>query len=117
MNYLKKDCAICHTEFIETDMVIFSHKETFTFKPADVPDTVKAASVTPAVLAASRKDYQRTAIANTFGVWGKMTIPADAFHFRHQWCEPVRTGAGPGGHAVNKHAIRYGRSAPGRMHG
>ncbi len=116
MNYLKKDCQICHNELIEGDRVIFSHKETFIFKPADVPDTVNAARVSPEELAESRKDHTRTAVVNTFVDWGKATIPQDAFYFRHQWCEPVRTAAGGGAHPVNKHAVRFTRGMVKRSH-
>jgi hypothetical protein len=113
-----RKCAICHNDLMDTDRVIFSHKETFVFKPADVPDIVNPAKVTPAELAESRKEHLRTSVVNTFCDWGKATLPADAFNFRHQWCEPVRTASGVGNvHAVNKHAIRFGRAMPGRLHG
>lgn len=125
-------CANCKTELMPGERVIYSHKETFTFKPASVPDEpleipgqdgklrkVSAAAVlTPMALAERRKDYQKTAVVNTFGVWGKMAVPPDAFYFRHQWCEPVRTGAGATGglHPLNKHAVRYQRSMVKRSH-
>ncbi len=114
---IPNDCQICHCPLVSTDRVIFSHKETFIFKPADVPDTVNAAQVSPAELAESRKDHLRTAIVNTFVDWGKATIPQDAYYFRHQWCEPVRTGDSGSAHPVNKHGIRFGRAAAGRLHG
>ncbi len=105
-------CQICRTDLMDNDRVVFSHKETFTFKPAGVPDTVKAASVSPEALAESRKDHQRTVVVNTFVDWGKATIPADAFYFRHIWCEPARTGA-KAGNSFNKHAIRFTRGKVG----
>ncbi len=124
-------CSICRSEFVDNDRVIFSHKETFTFKPASVPDVpeiiqtssgpreVSAAAVlSPAALAESRKEHQRTAVVNTFVDWGKANIPDDAFHFRHQWCEPQRVASGlPNNHAIGKHSIRFVRSMPKRMHG
>lgn len=124
-------CQICRNEFVDTDRVIFSHRDTFVFKPADVPDApvirqrkdgtfheVSAAAVlSPHALAQSRAEHLRTAVVNTFGDWGKMTIPEGAFYFRHQWCEPQRTGSAGSLHPVTKHSIRFGRSAPGRMHG
>jgi hypothetical protein len=110
-------CAYCQNEFMDNDRVVFSHKETFVFKPAHVPDTVNAARVSPEELRESRAEHLKTAVVNTFCDWGKATIPEDAFNFRHQWCEPQRTGAGAGAHAVTKHAIRFGRAAPGRLHG
>lgn len=115
----KPKCAYCRADFMDTDRVIFSHKNTFTFKPADVPDTVNAAKVSPAELAESRKEHQRTAVVNTIVDWGKAAIPEDAFHFRHQWCEPVRTASGVGsGSAINKHAIRFTRTlARGKVMG
>jgi hypothetical protein len=107
---------------MDLQRVIFSHRETFTFKPADVPDVpvviqgprgpreVSAAAVlSPAALAESRKEHQRQAVVNTFCDWGKAAVPEGAFYFRHQWCEPVRTGAGASGHGINKHAIRFTR--------
>ncbi len=97
--------------------MIYSHKETFTFKPAEVPDTVNAAKVSPEELAASRAEHTRTAVVNTFSVWGQAGVAPEAFYFRHQWCEPVRTGAGAGAHPVGKHGIRFGRAMPGRLHG
>ena len=112
------NCVRCHNEFVENDRVIYNTRETFVFKPADVPDTVNPAKVTPAELAESRKEHLRTAVASVFVDWGKAQVPDGAFNFRHQWCEPIRTGSGAGNaHAVNKHAIRFGRAMPGRLHG
>lgn len=123
-------CQICHNKFIDTDRVIFSHRDTFVFKPANVQDPevfemkngvqVKvnlAAAQSPEYMRELRKEHLRTAVVNTFGDWGKMTIPEGAFYFRHQWCEPQRTGSAGSLHPVTKHSIRFGRSAPGRMHG
>lgn len=108
-------CQICHNDLNANDRVIFSHKETFVFKSANVPDTVNPAKVSPTELAESRKDHLKTAVVNTFCDWGKAVIPEDAFYFRHQWCEPMRTGSDGGStHAINKHAIRFSRSMPGR---
>ncbi len=81
-------CQICKDDLVDGDRVIFSHKETFVFKPADVPDTVNPAKVSVSELAESRKEYLKTTIANTFCDWGKAAVPEDAFYFRHQWCEP-----------------------------
>lgn len=120
-------CAYCKNDFMDNDRVIFSHKETFVFKPAHIPDPEifnekgmkvnVAATQSPEYMRELRKEHLRTAVVNTFCDWGKATLPADAFHFRHQWCEPVRTGSGAGAHAVTKHSIRFNRAAPGRMHG
>jgi hypothetical protein len=128
---LEPKCAYCQNEFMNNDRVIFSHRETFIFKPAHIPDIEistpgpsgreilrpAAAILSPEALAKSREDYKRTAVVNTFCDWGKATIPNDAFNFRHQWCEPVKTGSGGGAHAVTKHSIRFGRAAAGRLHG
>lgn len=115
---------------MDNDRVIFSHKETFVFKPAHVNDPevyemkngrqVKvnlAATQSPEYMRELRKKHLRTAVVNTFCEWGKAILPDDAFNFRHQWCEPIRTGAGVGAHAVTKHAIRFNRTAPGRPRG
>ena len=112
-----RKCAYCHNDLMDNDRVIFSHRETFTWKPANVPDTVNAATASPAELAESRKEHQRTAVVNTFCDWGKATVPEDAFNFRHPQCEPQRTGAAGSMHPVNKHAIRFSRQMPGRHHG
>ena len=118
------NCSICHIYFMDNDRVIFSHRETFVFKPAHVQDepvirqkpdgTIQevsaAATLTPQALAYMRKDHQKTAIVNTFCDWGKAQLPEGAFHFRHQWCEPSQTGAGPGGTPANKHMIRFSRT-------
>ena len=115
---MNETCVYCHNGFHDNDRVIFSHRETFVFKPADVPDTINPAAATPAELAESRKDFQRTTVVNTFVDWGKASIPADAFSFRHQWCEPQRTGATGAIHHVNKHAIRFNRTTlRGRVSG
>ena len=107
-------CQICKNDLQENDRVIFSHKETFVFKPASEPDTVNAAKVSPEELRESRKEFTRIAVVNTFCDWGKATLPDDAFYFRHQWCEPVRTGTGGNAHPINKHAVRFSRQMPGR---
>ena len=106
---IPKGCQICRTEFQDNDRVIFSHKSTFIFKPAHEMDTVNPAQVSPQELAESRKDFQKTAVVNTFADWGKAEIPEGAFYFRHQWCEPQKTGAATGIRGASKHAIRFGR--------
>lgn len=110
-------CAYCHNGFNDNDRVVFSHRDTFIFKPLDIEDTVNAAKVSAEELRESRKEYLRTAIGNTFCDWGKAVVPEGAFNFRHQWCEPMRTGAGAGAHAVTKHSIRFNRAAAGRLRG
>lgn len=109
----ERKCAICHGEFDDNVRVIYSSRETFVFKPAHVPDTVNPALVSPAELEASRRenpDNLKTAVVNTFVDWGKAVIPEGAFHFRHQWCEPQKTGSGIGLRS-NRHTIRFNRSA------
>lgn len=89
---------------------MFNKKETFIFKPADVPDTVNPAKVTPAELMESRKDYTKTSIATVFQIWGKADVPEGSFNFRHLHCGVTRTGHGPPGALMQKHAIRFNRS-------
>lgn len=112
-------CAICKNDFVDKERVIFSSRETFVFKPAHVPDApgINPARMSPQELTESRKDHLRTEVVNTFCDWDKADVPPGAFHFRHQWCEPVRTGASGSVQGINKHAIRFGRAAPGRLHG
>lgn len=124
-------CRICRLDFLENERVIFSHRDTFIFKPAHIKDIEiatpgpggakvfrpAAAILSPDALAKTREDYKRTVVVNTFGDWGKMQTPEGAFNFRHQWCEPVRTGSGyPQGPGQNKHAIRFARSMTKRSH-
>lgn len=117
-----KICAICRNELADKDRVIYSHRSTFVFKPADVEDPEVfnekglrvnlAATLAPDALRELRKDHMRTAIVNTFVTWGQATIPLDAYYFRHQGCDPIPTGAGGNQtHPLNKHMIRFRRSA------
>jgi|HubBroStandDraft_3_1064219.scaffolds.fasta_scaffold114667_2 hypothetical protein len=116
------NCSICHIEFEDGNNTMFNKSETFTFKPADVLDTVNAAKVTPAELAESRKAYQKTVVATVFHLWGKADIPAGAYNFRHTHCGVVQTGvlaSTTGSYPTNwrapspmmKHQIRYSRQA------
>ena len=104
------NCSICNIEFEDNDNTMFNNRVSFVFKPADTQDSVNPALVTPAELAESRKEYQRTEIATVFQRWGKGEIPAGAFNFRHTHCGVVQTGVGSGGAPLNKHDIRYQRS-------
>lgn len=113
-------CRHCGLILEEKDRVIYSQRQTFVFKPIDVPDApgVNPAEMTPDELRESRKDHLRTTIGNIFVDWGKEPIPDDAFNFRHQWCEPIRTASAGNLHNVNKHAIRFARrAAPRRGNG
>ncbi len=125
-----RSCGYCKEQFEDHDRVIYSTRETFIFKPADVqdepvviqgkhgPQEVSAAAVlSPEALKEQRKAHLRTAIVNVFVDWGKADVPEGAFNFRHQWCEPQRTGANGSLHPVNKHAARFNRSMPRRLHG
>ena len=97
---------------------MFNFVDTFIFKPADVADTVNPAKVSPGELAASRSGHTKSAVVTSFVMWGKATIPMDAFNFRHESCEPLRTGEGASGNPLNRHAIRYQRSqVRGRVKG
>jgi hypothetical protein len=111
------NCAICHEEFQDNERVIFSSRETFIFKPAGIPDIVNPANVSTDELRDSRKEHLKTAVVNTFCDWGKAQIPENAFHFRHQGCEPQRTGASNSLHPVNKHSIRFRSAKAKRFNG
>lgn len=125
-------CPLCHQILEVGERVIYSARETFVFKPAHEVDPpvirknkyghemeVSAAAVlSPEALAKSREEYKRTAVVNVFVDWGKAAMQEGAFNFRHQWCEPQRTGSGPMGlHATSKHSVRWTRTAARRING
>ena len=103
-------CAICREDFAENDRLVFNKKETFVFKPADVPDTVNAAKVSSDELLESRKEHLRTEVATVFHLYGRAEIPDVAFNVRHVRCGLQDTAAGYV-HPLLKHSIRYQRSA------
>lgn len=104
------NCAICHDAFEENDRVMFNKRETFIFKPADVSDTINAATATPEELAESRKDYTKTVMATVYAIMGKDPLPGDAISVRHVHCGIPHTAAiHTGAHPVTKHAIRFSR--------
>lgn len=118
------NCAICHDALEQNDRVMFNKRETFIFKPADVPDVkifqpdgrggvreVNAAAVlTPDALAESRKDYMKTVMATVYAIVGKDPLPEDAISVRHVHCGVPHTAAiHTGAHPVTKHAIRFSR--------
>jgi hypothetical protein len=117
---------VCQQEIVDKDRVVYNHRETFVFKPANVPDIEistpgaggveilrpGAAVLSPEELRESRKQYTRTEVATTYGVSGEVEIPEGAFGLRHQDCVRV-TGSTMNRHAQNKHAVRW-RSAAKR---
>lgn len=106
-----KTCALCHLEFQEGDKVVADSCETFIFKPAEIPDKVNPARVTPDELRTSRKDYKKTVIGKQFVTYHADTEYPNAFNFRHVVCDVQRTGAMSNQvHPLVKHAIRYNRS-------
>lgn len=123
------NCSVCRNELQNGERVVYSHRETFIFKPANVPDvpmtrrvgdkeiSVPAAAVlSPQELMETRKEHTRTEVATTYIVFGSAEIPPLAFGVRHQDCV-IRTASGVGGHGVSKHAIRWQRGQAGRrMH-
>ncbi len=123
------NCSVCRNELQNGERVVYNHRETFVFKPANVPDVpmtrrvgdrvlpVPAAAVlSPQELLESRKEHTRTEVATSYILFGATEIPAMAFGVRHQDCVQ-RTGSGTGGAGVNKHSIRWQRGQAGRkMH-
>jgi hypothetical protein len=118
------NCSICTQEFIDGERIIANVRETFVFKPADVPDVkmyepngkgglreVNAAAVlSPEALRESRKEHLRTEMGIVFAIFGKATLPEGAFNLRHSHCGVIRTGeARTGEHPLTKHQIRYSR--------
>ena len=105
------NCVSCHEEFEDGERIIANVKETFVFKPADVPDTINAAEATPEELLESRKEHTRTAVGTMYATVGKATLPEGAFNLRHLHCGILRTAqASNGAHPVLKHAIRFART-------
>ncbi len=106
-----RTCRICQENFEDNERVIFNSRISFVCKPAHVLDTVNAAKVSPEELAESRKEYTRTEVATHFVDWkNNLELPTESWNFRHEFCEPSRTGAGPSGsHPRSKHHLRYAR--------
>jgi hypothetical protein len=108
------NCVDCKVEFVDGERITANVKETFVFKPVDVPDTINAAKATPEELLESRKDHLRTAIATIYATVGKATLPADAFNPRHVYCGVLRTAqVSNGAHPLVKHSIRFARMRKG----
>ena len=111
------NCTICREEILPDQRVASILMQTFIFKPADVPDTVNAARVSPDELQKSRKDYTRTALAAVFTIYGRVPIPEGAFNTRHTLCMVERTASTSTElRPMLKHAIRYQRAAGKKMH-
>lgn len=105
------NCVMCHEDFEDGERIIANVKETFIFKPANVPDTVNPAKVSDAELLESRKEHVRTEVGTVYATVGKATLPEGAFNLRHLHCGILRTAqASNGAHPVLKHAIRFART-------
>lgn len=105
------NCADCKLEFVDGERITANVKETFIFKPANVPDTINAAAATPEELRESRKEHMRTAVATVYATMGKATLPEGAFNLRHVRCGVLGTGqSSNGAHPIMKHDIRFART-------
>ena len=98
-------CGRCHRELERKDRVVANVKQTFVFKPSDVPDTVHPAQASPGELLESRKDFTKTEMATVYMDYGDAPAPDGAFNIRHAACDVPATGSNP----FVKHGIRYSR--------